>query len=132
MCSDIINHELLLEKLKHYAIRSKEINWFRSFVTNRKLYVSINSFCFFSQTKIVQYGAPQGSTLGPLLFLIYLNNLNNSLDKCRVHHFPDDTNLLFGSKCPSEISCVMNNELKLLTDWLRANKLSFNESKKSF
>ena len=54
---------------------------------------------------------------------------NNALDKCRVHHFADDTNLLFGSKCPSEISCVMNNELKLLTDWLRANKLSLNESK---
>ena len=67
--------------------------------------------------------------MGPLLFLIYINNLNNVLDKCKVHHFGDDTNLLFGSKCPSEISCVMNNELKLLTGWLRADKLSLNESK---
>ena len=62
--------------------------------------------------------------MGPLLFLIYINDLNNVLDKCKVHHFGDDTNLLFGSKCPSEISCVMNNELKLLTGWLRADKPS--------
>ena len=124
---DTASQEILLEKLNHYGIRSKENNWFRSFLTNRKQYVSINGF--FSQTKIVRCGVPQGSTLGPLLFLIYINDLNNALDKCRVHHFADDTNLLFGNKCPSEISCVMNNELKLLTDWLRANKLSLNESK---
>ena len=66
----------------------------------------------FSQTKIVR-----GSTLGPLLFLIYINDLNNALDKCIVQHFADDTSLLFG------------NELQLLTDWLRANKISLNESK---
>ena len=124
---DIVNHDILLEKLNHYGIRSKENNWFRSFLTNRKQYVSINGF--FSQTKIVRCGFPQGSTLEPLLFLSYINGLNNALDKCRIHHFADDTNLLFGNKCPSEISCFMNNELKLLTDWLRTNKLSLNESK---
>ena len=58
-----------------------------------------------------------------------INNLNNALVKCIVQHFADDTSLLFGNKCPSEISCVMNNELQLLTDWLRANKISLNESK---
>ena len=68
--------------------------------------------------------------MGPLLFLIYINDLNNVLDKCIVQDFADDTSLLFGNKCPSEISCVMNNELQLLTDWLRANKISLNESKK--
>ena len=67
--------------------------------------------------------------MGLLLFLIYINDLTNALDKYRVHCFGDDTNLISGNKCPSEISCVMNNELKLLTDWLRANKLSLNESK---
>ena len=85
---DTISHEVLLEKLKHYGIRSKENNWFCSFLTNRKQYVSISGF--FSQTKIVRCGVPQGSTLGPLLFLIYINDLNNALDKCRVHHFADD------------------------------------------
>ena len=86
---DTVNHKVeKLEKLKHYGIRSKENNWFHSFLTNRKQYVSINGF--FSQTKIVRCGVPQGSTWGRLLFLIYINNLNNALHKCRAHH------LLFG------------------------------------
>ena len=124
---DTVNHDILLEKLNYYGIKSRENNWFRSFLANRKQYVSINGF--FSQTKITQRGVPQGSTLGRLLFLIYINDLNNALAKCIVQHFADGTSLLFGNKCPFEISCVMNNELQLLTDWLRANKISLNESK---
>ena len=80
-----------------------------------KQYLSVNGFFF--QTKVVCCGVRQGSTLEPLLFLIYINNLKNAQGKCIVHHFADYTNLLFGNKCPSEISCVMNSELKLLTDW---------------
>ena len=124
---DTLNHEILLEKLKHYGIRSKQNDWFRSFLTNRKQYVSMEGF--FSQTKIVKCGVLQGSTLGPLLFLIYINDLANALEKSIVHHFADDTNLLYGNKNPSVISDVINSELKLVTDWLRANKLSLNESK---
>ena len=58
---------------------------------------------------------PRGSTFGFLLFLIYKNELKNTLDKCIVQNFADDTNLLFGNKCLSEISCFVNNDLKLLT-----------------
>ena len=74
---DTVNHEILLEKLKHYGIRSKQNDWFRSFLTNRKQYVSMEGF--FSQTKIVKCDVPQGSTLGPLLFLIYINDLANAV-----------------------------------------------------
>ena len=115
---DTVNHEILLEKLKHYGIRSKQNDWFRSFLTNRKQYVSMEGF--FSQTKIVKCGVLQGSTLGPLLFLIYINDLANALEKSIVHHFADDTNLLYGNKNPSVISDVINSELKLVTGRLGA------------
>ena len=88
--------KILLQKLKYYGIRSKQNDWFRSFLTNRKQYVSMEGF--FSQTKIVKCGVPQGSTLGPLLFLIYINDLANALEKSIVHHFADDANLLYGNK----------------------------------
>ena len=102
-----VNHEILLQKLKHYGIRSKQNDWFQSFLTNRKQYVSMEGF--FSQTKIVKCGVPQGSTLGPLLFLIYINDLANALEKSIVDHFADDTNLLYGNKNPSVISDVIVN-----------------------
>ena len=64
-----------------------------------------------------------------MLFLIYINDLANALAKSIIHHFADDTNLLYVNKDPCVISDVINSELKLVTDWLRANKLSLNESK---
>ena len=74
-------------------------------------------------------GVPQGSTLGPLNFLIYINDLANALEKPIAHHFADDTNLLYGNKNPSVLSDVINSKLKLVSDQLIANKLSLNVSK---
>ena len=71
---------------------------------------------FFSQTKIVKYGVPKGSTLRPLQFLIYINDLSNAVEKSIVYHFADDTNLLYCDKNPSVISDVINSKLKLVTD----------------
>ena len=87
------------------------------------------TICVFSQTKKVKCGVTQGSTLGSLLFLIYINDLADALEKSIVHHFANDTNLLHGNKNPFVMSNVINSELKLVTDWLRANKRSLNESK---
>ena len=84
---------------------------------------------FFSLTKIVNCGVPQGSTLGPLLFLVYINDLTNALEKSIIYHLADDNNLLYGKKNLSIMSDVINSELELVTDWPRANKLSLNESK---
>ena len=81
---------------------------------------------FFSQTKIVKCGVPEGSSLGPLVFLIYINDLASALEKSIAHHFTDDTNLLYGNKNPSVISDVISSELKLVTNLLIANNLSLN------
>ena len=80
----------------------------------------------------VHCGAPQGSILGPLLFLIYINDMNKALKKCKVFHFADDTNLLYSNPDPKKIKKVMDKELKLLYDWLCANRLSLNVAKTEF
>ena len=77
----------------------------------------------------MDYGVPQGSVLGPLLFLIYINDLHNAIRHSIVHHFADDTNLLYVNENLSTIQKKVNQDLKSLCTWLRANKISLNASK---
>ena len=124
---DTVNHEILLSKLDHYGIRGFTNDWFRSFFCNRKQYFSCSGYS--SEIKEINYGVPQGSTLGPLLLLLYINDLHFAFSKLTVHHFADDTNLLFANKNMGTIESNVNYELKILADWLRSNKLSLNELK---
>ena len=77
----------------------------------------------------MKHGVPQGSVLGPLLFLIYINDLNSAIKYCGVKHFADDTNLLISNESPKQIQKYINLDLKNLCKWLRANKISLNTSK---
>ena len=70
------------------------------------------------------YGVPQGSVLGPLLFFIYINDLNQVIKFCKVYYFADDTNLLPFSKSITKLNKCINLDMKNLTDWLNANKIS--------
>jgi hypothetical protein len=131
---DTLDHSILIHKLRHYGITNTELNWFSSYLTDRSQYVEVNGIA--SDMKKIQTGVPQGSILGPLLFLIYINDLYLASKFVSIM-FADDTNLL-SSICDfkinthentSDIAERINNELSKLYDWLCVNKLSLNINK---
>ena len=93
----------------------------------RTQFTSVNGYA--SETGDMKYGVPQGSVLGPLLFLIYINDLHNAIKFSTVHHFADDTNLLVSNSSIKKIQDQINLDLKYLCKWLKANKISLNASK---
>ena len=119
---DTVNHKILLSKLEHYGIRGCALEWFRSYLSDRKQYVSVNGKS--SSLLTVSCGVPQGSVLGPLLFLVYINDLPNASKKLTFYLFADDTNIYYESKDLSNLIKIVNRELRLVKKCLDANKLS--------
>ena len=113
--------------MNHYGIRGVSNDWFQSYLSNRNQYVSINGY--ESSLSVINCGVPQGSVLGPLLFLLYLNDLNQAIKFCKIHHFADDTNLLCLSNSIKKLNKLVNADLKHLLNWLNANKISLNVKK---
>ena len=124
---DNVEHHILLSKLEHYGIRGLANDWFKSYLSNRKQHVSVNGYD--SNLADVKFGVSQGSVLSPLLFLIYINDLNQALRFCKVHHFADDTNLIHFSKSVYRLNKYVNLGLKNLTYWLNANRILLNMKK---
>ena len=124
---DTVNHEILCDKLNFYGLRGNINNLIKSYLSNRKQYVSINGFD--SEIRDVTCGVPQGSSLGPLLFLIYINDFRYCLNDTEAGHFADDTFILFHGKKPKTIETIINTELKFVIKWLRLNRLSLNAAK---
>ena len=121
---DTVYHEILLEKLQYYGIRGVTNEWFKSYLTDRKQFVSINGYD--SDDKVLRHGVPQGSVLGPLLFILYINDLHLAIKYSNVYHFADDTNLLHISESFRKAQKYLNFDLKFLHKWLLANKISLN------
>ena len=124
---DTVNHEILIDKLQHYGIRGTANQWFRSYLSNRTQFVSIQGND--SDHLPINHGVPQGSVLGPLLFLVYINDLHVAIQNSSVYHFADDTNLLNINSSPKRMQKQVNRDLKCLYQWLLANKISLNCSK---
>ena len=123
---DTVDQEILLYKLNHYGIRGVANDWFRSYLTNRKQFVSINGFD--SNLVTMQFGVPQVSVLRPLLFLIYVNDLHAAWYST-TQHFADDTNLLIQNNFLKQLKKHLNLDLRNLCNWLKVNKISLNASK---
>ena len=127
---DTVNHNILLLKMEHYGVRGPSLQWFRSYISERKQYVYINGEC--SELKQISCGVPQGSVLGPLLFLIYINDLPNISKKLDLYLFADDTNIYYEDKSLENLEIRVNKELKNLYLWLSVNRLALNIEKTNF
>ena len=124
---DTLNHKILLTKLEFYGIRGLPLDWFNSYLSQRKQYVEYIKFR--SETRQVECGVPQGSVLGPLLFILYINDLPDAIENARSIIFADDTTIYISGRNIESIYRTMNRELNVVVDWYRANKLSLNETK---
>ena len=124
---DTLNHDILITKLHYYGIDNLELNWFKSYLNNRKQFVQINH----CKSDIISssVGIPQGSILGPLLFNIYVNDIQNSTNYFKFIMYADDTTLF----CPTSASHeLINIEFNKVYAWLCANKLSLNIKKTKY
>ena len=127
---DTVNHRILLDKLYHYGIRGNVHKLFTSYLSNRKQYVKINNIS--SNFSKIGCGVPQGSVLGPLLFLIYINDLARCDPQAMFRIFADDTGIFFHCHDSTSLIELAKRSLKHVTEWFSNNKLTLNASKTSF
>ena len=127
---DLVDHNILLHKLWHYGIRGKAHDWFRSYLSNRTQFVSVEDR--ISNTKGIRYGVPQGSVLGPLLFILYINDLPNISDKVRFILYADDANIVITADSEAEIISIFEVFCRDLVKWVNVNGLFLNIKKTNF
>lgn len=131
---DCLNHKILLYKLEKYGVRGTSLKWFESYLTDRcqKVGITKNNKTVMSDNKSLTIGVPQGSIAGPLLFIIYTNDLGdiaNAVKGCDITNYADDTNVLVQASVFPELMIVANNTLQEVNRWFLKNKQISNDEK---
>ena len=121
---------ILISKLYKYGIRGNSLQWFKSYLVIYQQFVKIHKSK--SNTETVTCGVPQGSILGPLLFILYINNLSNVSDVLFPILFADDISVYIEAENESSVISILNKELEKIYTWLKANKLTLNLDKSHY
>ena len=127
---DMVDHDILLDKLYHYGIRGIAHKWFKSYLSNREQYVSIEGKS--SSRRSLKYSVPQGSILGPLLFIIYINDIPNIHKTAKFILYADDANIILTGNTMQEIEAQFTELSSTLVKWVSQNGLSLNIKKTNY
>ena len=112
---DTIDHKILIDKLRHYGIRGITADWFTSYLVGRKHFVQYRAVS--SKTQHVSCGVPQGSVLGPLLFIIYVNDLPSNITRAKTIMYADDTTVYCSDINVNQLYSTINDQLEIISDW---------------
>ena len=124
---DLVDHKCLLHKLDHYGVRGNALTWFEDYITTRTQKVNYDGK--LSSSLEVECGVPQGSILGPLCFIFYINDLPECVTDCNINMYADDTIIYFAAKSKTEIEITLQNDLNRVSDWMKENRLIVNHTK---
>ena len=127
---DTVNHKILLKKLEKIGIRGTLLKWLKNYLSNRKQCTIANNIV--SSYRNISYGVPQGSVLGPLLFLIYVNDLTNILTNCKISLYADDTVIYISHGSLRNAIALIQSDLNILNTWCNMNKLTINCKKTKY